>query len=165
MTQIIGGHNFGLLDGSYSTLNRNDQTGRGIIGHGQAAFANVSNGNLVLQERDIFLPSFGQDFNWVRTYNSRAVTATAGGWSFWPNVFLSKHNDTLASGAVVTDYSVVYGDGTELEFNFNAARNLWVSTDGASAFETLQVQSNGNYLISRADRTQYLFDKNYVLQS
>ena len=38
MTQIIGGHNLGLLfDGSFTLLNRNDQTGSGTIGHGDRA--------------------------------------------------------------------------------------------------------------------------------
>jgi len=71
MTQIIGGHNLGLLFGSYSILNRNDQTSRGTMGHGVQSFANVSNGNLLLQERDINLPSAGDDFDLIRTYNSR----------------------------------------------------------------------------------------------
>src|ERR1041385_498726 len=103
--QIIGGHNLGLLDGSFTILNRNDQTGRGILGHGERAYANVSNGNLVLQERDVFLPSFGDDFNFVRTYNSRGVPNPDKGWWFSMNVILERHNDTLApNGPQVQNY-------------------------------------------------------------
>ena len=122
MTQIIGGHNLGLFDGSFTILNRNDQTGRGTMGHGAQAYGNVSNGNLVLQERDVFLPSFGEDFNFVRTYNSRGVPNADKGWWFSPNVILTKHNDHLATGSPgdVTNYTVTYGDGSELEFVFNA---------------------------------------------
>src|SRR5437763_16414224 len=98
MTQIIGGHNLGLLDGSFTILNRNDQTGRGTIGHGEQSFANVSNGNLIFQEHDAFLPSFGAPFDFVRTYNSRGISSDAKSWTFSINVTLSKHNDHLATG-------------------------------------------------------------------
>ena len=67
MTQIIGGHNLGLFDGSFTVLNRNDPTGAGTIGHGVRSYANISNGNLILQERDVYLPSFGDDLEFVRT--------------------------------------------------------------------------------------------------
>src|SRR5690349_9659987 len=115
MTQIIGGHNLGLLDGSFTNLNRNDQTGRGTIGHGEQSYANVSNGNLIFQERDIFLPSQGEDFNFVRTYNSRGLPSGKG-WSFSMNVVLEKHNDRMLGATQdVTNYTVTYGDGTQLE--------------------------------------------------
>jgi len=106
MTQIIGGHSLGLFDGSFTNLNRNDRTGLGTMGHGQQTYANVSNGNLLFQERDIFLPSFGQDFNFVRTYNSRGVPGDSKGWTFSPNVTMEKHTDhPLPAGSKdVTDY-------------------------------------------------------------
>jgi hypothetical protein len=65
----------GLLDGSLSLLNRNDRSSNGTLGHGEQAYANVSNGNLLIQQRDAFLPSRGADFDLIRTYNSRAKIA------------------------------------------------------------------------------------------
>src|SRR5262245_43268823 len=131
MTQIIGGHNLGLFDGSFTILTRNDQTGRGTMGHGVNSFANVSNGNLIFQEHDIYMPSFGQDFDFVRTYNSRGETADSKNWTYMFDVKVEKHDDTLPNGTKVTNYAVTYGDGTQLEFVANAARTLWTSTDGA----------------------------------
>ena len=171
MTQIMGGHNLGLFDGSLTVLNRNDQTGAGSIGQGAQAFANVSNGNLLFQERDIFLPSFGEDFSFLRTYNSRGYVNAGKGWSFSPNVSLRQHTDQLAGGGNATGYSATYGDGTVLEFNYNAGRGLWISTDGAGAYETLTRLNVGGpasgvqYEITRADRSRYLFDNSFALLS
>jgi hypothetical protein len=72
MTQIIGGHNLGLQFGSYTILNATTTTGEGTLGHGAQSLVNIANGNLFFQDRDAFLPSFGDDFDLIRTYNSRA---------------------------------------------------------------------------------------------
>jgi hypothetical protein len=100
------------------------------MGHGQETFANISNGNLLFQERDIFLPSLGEDVNFVRTYNSRGVPSN-GGWSFSPNVTLAKHTDQPmpAGSPSVTNYTVTYADGSTLEFVYNTQRGFWISTD------------------------------------
>ncbi len=170
-TSIIGGHNLGLLDGSLSLLNRNDRTSNGTLGHGEQAYANVSNGDLIIQQRDAFLPSRGADFDLVRTYNSRAKLAASSnwGWSWSTGVTLSRHNDKLVGQSGNTEaYIATYGDGSSLHFDFDATKNLWVSTDGAGAYETLRVL-NGNgtggikYVLTRADQTQFNFDNNFTL--
>src|SRR5687768_10720664 len=99
MTTIIGGHNLGLLDGSLGQLNRNDPTGQGTLGLGVESYANVANGNLLIQERDVFLPSRGIDFALVRTYNSRgAIAGSNDGWFWSTGVKLSSHQDKPANG-------------------------------------------------------------------
>src|SRR4051794_13813675 len=140
-TTIIGGHAAGLQDSSFTLLRRNDRTGNGTAGHGEEPYLNVANGNLALQQVDAFLPSQGEDFQLVRTYNSRGLIAgEKDGWAFSTTVTLSKNNDTLAGSNIKVDsYQVTYGDGSVFDFAFDAVRNLWVSTDGAGAFETLQV--------------------------
>ncbi|HHJ13940.1 MAG TPA: hypothetical protein ENJ79_06115, partial [Gammaproteobacteria bacterium] len=70
MAIIIGGTEAGLQDTSFAILNRNDRTAGNDPGHGNQFYANVANGNLVIQERDAFLPSRGDDFLLTRTYNS-----------------------------------------------------------------------------------------------
>src|SRR6478736_5443311 len=96
-TSVVGGHNLGLLDSSATLLNRNDRAGNGTLGHGEQDYANVSNGNLIIQQRDAFLPSRGADFDLVRTYNSRGVVAGTG-WSLSTGVTLQSHQDKPASG-------------------------------------------------------------------
>src|SRR5258706_1620886 len=165
MTQIIGGHNLGLQFGSYTILNRNDTTGKGTLGHGEQSLVNIANGNLLLQDRDAYLPSFGQDFDLVRTYNSRG---TGSGWTFSTNVTLEAHQDSLAAGGNQTDYTITYGDGTAFDLNYDNNKKLWISSDGAGAFETLQAltkaaSDGASYIVTRADQSQYRFDKNYNL--
>ncbi|MFW2374744.1 MAG: DUF6531 domain-containing protein, partial [Gammaproteobacteria bacterium] len=71
MAAVIGGNDTGLLDGSLYLLNRDDKTREGEAGHGEDMYVNVSNGNLVVRHTDAYLPSQGEDFAVVRTYNSR----------------------------------------------------------------------------------------------
>ena len=172
MTQIVGGHNLGLLFGSYSILNRSDTTGMGTMGHGEQSFANVSNGNLILQSQDIFLPSLGHDFELIRTYNSRGRERLASGRLV---VLDQRHveatyDDHPITGPNQRDYSAFYGDGTEIDFVYDPARQFWVSTDGAGAYETLQALDKPGadgvqYTITRADRSKYRFDKDFNLLS
>ena len=165
MTQIIGGHNLGLQFGSYTILNRNDTTGKGTLGHGAQPLVNVANGNLVFMERDAYLPSLGEDFDLVRTYNSRGEGT---GWTYSTNVTLVAHQDSPIAGGNVTGYTVTYGDGTSFDLNYDSSRQVWVSKDGAGAFETLQslakaAADGATYIVTRADQSQYRFDKNYNL--
>lgn len=170
MPNIIGGHGLGLQESSQGLLYRSDTTGKGTLGFGVESYANVSNGNLLIQERDVFLPSRGIDFALTRTYNSRgAIQGGSDGWWWSTGMTLTKHQDTpAAGGATITNYTAVYGDGSNIHFDFDASRGLWVSTDGAGAYETLQ-EVNGpgatRVIVTRADQTKYHFDKDNVLLS
>lgn len=174
MTQIIAGHNLGLLFGSFTLLNRADTSGAGTLGHGAQSFANVANGNLLLQERDVFLPAAGEDFTLVRTYNSRADGSFVNGWTFSTGVTLTSHLDRVrtidpAGGGTQKGWTIFYGDGTEVEFAYDAARKLWVSTDGPGAYETLRALGDAatdavRYVVTRADQSQYGFDTDLRLR-
>jgi hypothetical protein len=167
-TSLIGGHDLGLLDSSATLLNRNDRTGAGTLGHGEQTNVNVSDGDLVVQEVDAFLPSRGADFQLVRTYNSRGKLGGAAnwGWTWSTAIALEKHNDKkIGQSGNLTNYTLTLGDGSQLHFDFDATRNLWVSTDGAGAYATLQDASGGGFTVTRADQTQINFDKNFTLLS
>ena len=83
MTSIIGGYDTGLFDSSLFLLNRNDRTSQGSAGHGEELYVNIANGNLVVMHKDAFLPSQGEDFLLVRTYNSHGTweQRDGKGWS------------------------------------------------------------------------------------
>src|SRR5262245_52329716 len=171
MTMVIGGHGLGLQDTSLSLLNRNALTGGGTLDQRMQAYVNVSAGNLVIQERDVFLPSRGDDFILVRTYNSRGKLDAANNWIWSTAISLSTHQDKSAdNGPTVNACVVTYGDGSERHFDFDSSRNLYVSTDGAGAYETLEALDKPGadgiqFRLTRADRSVYSFDKDFVLQS
>jgi hypothetical protein len=144
MTIITGGHGLGLQDGSYALLNRNDTTSRGTLGHGVESFVNVANGNLLLQEVDAFLPSQGEDFRLIRTYDSRGKLGSGSdGWILSTAVTLSSHQDKLANSQ--TSYTVTYGDGSTSEFALSDARNgIYTSTDGAGAYRNVNTFLRGD---------------------
>ena len=56
MTTIIGGNGIGTLDSSLYQINSNNTPGAGTAGHGEDVYINVSNGNLVVDHLDQFLP-------------------------------------------------------------------------------------------------------------
>jgi hypothetical protein len=88
MATLIGGAGTGLLDSSLYLLNRDDRTRAGQVGADEQMYVNVSNGALVLQHQDAYMPSFGEDFSLVRTYNSRGQWNTDVGKGWTLTVFL-----------------------------------------------------------------------------
>lgn len=168
MAILIGGHESGLLDGSFSLLNRNDTTGAGTPGHGEQTFVNVANGNLLIQQRDTWLPSAGEDFALVRTYNSRGQhddihEDNAAGWTWSTGIRLTRISDpTNPTGPKLIE--VEYGDGSIFIYKYDATRGLYVSTDGAGSFETikdLNATRDGvpAFVVTRANQTQLTFDR------
>lgn len=164
MAIIVGGHETGLLDSSYALLNRNDRTANNDPGSGNQLFVNVSNGNLLLQERDVFLPSLGEDYGLTRTYNVRGRSSDAhqhedARWTFSTTTRLTLRND---GGDPY--FEVEYGDGAIYQYLYNATTGLYESVDGAGAYETIEdLGVNGNtepaYILTRADQTRLAFDK------
>ena len=119
MAIIIGGHETGLLDTSSTLLGRDDRTSNSDPGSGEQIHVNVSNGNLLLTQQDTFLPSRGDDFQLIRTYNSRGVPSDAsqhddGRWSTTSTVRLYERN----SGGE-KHFEVLYGDGTFFEYRLD----------------------------------------------
>ena len=131
MAAVIGGHDTGLLDGSLYLLNRDDQTREGEAGHGESLYVNVSNGNLVVQHVDAYLPSQGEDYSVLRTYNSRGNwnEGVGQGWTLTTGVELTQ----ITAGAV----TLRNADGSVYEFTYDRAAGHYLTTDGAGAYETI----------------------------
>ncbi len=170
MAIIIGGHEAGILDTSLPILNRGDRTRATGPGGGEQIYINVANGNLSIQKRDIFMPSQGQDFDLVRTYNSRPVSAYEvrledARWPRTHNIFL---NVRYFGGEKV--WEVTYSDGTVMDFRYDEDEDIYVSTDGAGAYETLvDLGVNGGdasvptHIVTRADQSTLTFNKHGLL--
>jgi len=78
MTILIGGAETGLQNTTLNLLGRNDQPNTATTDNGDQIFVNVANGNLIYSHQDTFLPSRGEDYQFLRTYNSRARSSEAG---------------------------------------------------------------------------------------
>ena len=162
---LLGGDGTGLLDSSLSLLNSNDRTANQNVGADESLYVNVSNGNFVVQHRDGYLPSLGEDFSLVRTYNSRGSSGTVGNldgrWELSTGITLEDRR--LGLGA---DFRVTYGDGSTFDYEWDSSRDLYVSTDGSGAFETIRDLGFFNqprYVLTRADQTKLYFSSSGVL--
>ncbi|WP_346837593.1 DUF6531 domain-containing protein [Microbulbifer sp. SAOS-129_SWC] len=165
---LVGGNELGLLDSSYALLNDNKKANNNEVGADENLFVNVSNGNLVIQHQDAYLPSLGDDFQLVRTYNVRGAASDAHGhedarWSFSTGIRLN----VVAGGQSI---DVHYGDGSLFDYYWDDNRQLYVSVDGAGAYETIRdLGAIGNtdpaFELTRADQTKLTFSKQGELLS
>src|SRR5450830_1003248 len=81
MVAIVSGNTPGLLGGSSATLGQQGLFGSVNIGKSnENGYLNVSNGNVVIQQRDDFIASRGVDFSLTRTYNAQG--ALGQHWKF-----------------------------------------------------------------------------------
>ncbi|WP_237057157.1 DUF6531 domain-containing protein [Microbulbifer sediminum] len=159
---LVGGNELGLLDSSYALLNDNKRTANNQVGGDEKLYVNVSNGNLVIQHQDAYLPSMGDDFNLVRTYNARGAASDAHGhedarWYFSTGIRL----DVRQGGQYL---EVRYGDGSLYDYYWDEARQLYVSVDGAGAYETIRDlgaigDTDPAFELTRADQTRLTFSK------
>ncbi|WP_237062868.1 DUF6531 domain-containing protein [Microbulbifer zhoushanensis] len=159
---LVGGNELGLLDSSYALLNDNKRTANTQVGGDEKLYVNVSNGNLLIQHQDAYLPSMGDDFNLVRTYNARGAASDAHGhedarWYFSTGIRL----DVRQGGQYL---EVRYGDGSLYDYFWDEARQLYVSVDGAGAYETIRDlgaigDTDPAFELTRADQTRLTFSK------
>jgi YD repeat-containing protein len=165
MAIVIGGHETGLLDGSLTMLNRGDRTAAGDPGGGEQLYVNVASGNLTVQNRDVYMPSLGDDYELIRTYNSRPVPAyevrlSDNPWARTYNVFIM---DKTINGQKT--YEVTYADGSTLLFRWDATINAYKTIDGDGAFERMvELTQSGTewtpfYEVTRADQSRMIFSK------
>lgn len=137
MVAIVGGTGLGLFNSSLSQLNGYGSSGRSVVGQGRdQAYVNAATGNLVIQGQDDYLASLGLDLAMMRTYNSRGLLdgANNDGWTHWGSQrLLTPLPAAGATGTIVR----VGADGYQATFT-NIGTDLWRSTDGAGAHDTLQ---------------------------
>lgn len=167
MTLLVGGQETGLLNTSIELLDRNDNTGT----DGELPFVNVANGNLLIQQQDVFMPSQGDDYYLTRTYNARGRASDAhqhedARWSFSTTVRLTEKN----AGAGEKYYEIEFGDGSVFDYQYDTATGLYITTDGSGAYGTIEeLSANSNaepsFVLTRADQDRLYFDsQGHLLQ-
>src|SRR5262245_10094513 len=162
MSSIIGGNDTGLFDSSLFLLNRSDRTREGQTGHGEEIYVNVANGNLIVMHRDAYLPSQGDDFALVRTYNSRGSWGGRDGLG-WSNNTLVVELSSIKKGEI----TLVSPDASRTLFKVDPANaTRYVSVDGAGAYEVINYnKTTDRYTLTRSNQTQLEFDDNGNLRS
>ena len=139
MVAIISGNQFGLLNSSAATLGQAGVFGNAQLGNAkEAAYVNVSNGNLVLQDKDDFVVSLGKDIALTRTYNSQGTVNDGNGmqWKLGMLKQVKNLNGTVnTAGSLITR---VDGDGSLALYTYDTARNAYINTDGAGAYRSLK---------------------------
>ena len=176
MTVVVVGNGAGVLDsslGNHGISSRVDELGSDSD---SAVYLNAANGNLVYQHRDVFLTSYGADFDLTRTYNlfgNMTGEAPVGDsrWRLSTEVTIEKRTffesesdagDFSFGGAPtkreVTQYIVTYGDGSQFVFVSSGQAGHYVSTDGDGAYQRLELTAGGGYKLTQADATQLSFD-------
>ena len=159
MASIIGGYDTGLFDSSLFLLNRNDRTGQGTAGHGEELYVNVANGNLVIMHKDAYLPSQGEDFLTVRTYNSRGTWGAQDGKG-WSNNSIVLELSQITSNVI----TLINPDSSRSSFLFDAASGNYISVDGAGAYEVISYnKTSKRYSLTQSNQTVLGFDNNGTL--
>jgi len=158
MTVVIGGADTGVLNSSLNTAGISNRVGDGGGDTGSAMFVNLANGNLIYRHEDGFLASRGADFGLVRTYNARAQMGDASGfgdsrWRLSTAVSLSARQERGEQF-----YEVIWGDGSISDYRLDEASGLYISTDGAGAYEQLTVAGDGSASLLRGDQSIWTFD-------
>ncbi|MBL0393036.1 LysM peptidoglycan-binding domain-containing protein [Ramlibacter monticola] len=123
--------------------------------NGQNVYVNVSTGLLVLQAQDELLVARGPDAAVVRTYDSGGTFNDDNGDNWASGVVSLALAGTLnAAGSTV---SRTDADGSTAVYTWNAARGLYLTTEGAGAHDTiayLAAESQFEWRDGSTDATQ-----------
>ncbi|HYD78338.1 MAG TPA: LysM peptidoglycan-binding domain-containing protein [Paucimonas sp.] len=133
MTSIISSNGLGLFG---NTLGASGNPLIGRAGQSDAVYVNGRTGNLVIQAQDEFLTSAGLDTALVRTYNSQGLL-TDDNQDNWQLDVASLFNLPSTPNANPSGVTKRFGHGTEITYNFDSSKGLYVSTDGDGAHDTL----------------------------
>lgn len=136
MVAIVSGMQAGLNLGSREVLGSSGLIGNALEGRNrQGVYVNVGNGLLVVQKQDDQLVSRGHDAAVLRTYNSGGVFNDDNGDNWASGVVSLRLAGVLnAAGSTVQR---VDRDGSTATYTFDAARNLYVTTEGAGAHDSI----------------------------
>ncbi|MDK2124360.1 DUF6531 domain-containing protein [Parachitinimonas caeni] len=152
MTTMIGGHSAGVLDSSLYLLNRQDRTGKSAVGNNESIYVNVANGGLVVRHTDVLLPSQGEDYAFVRTYNSTGQLGKQG--KPWANI--ASLDLSLQDKGRITLFNA---DGSEFLFSYDKVSDSWISVDGAGSYASLSYDAGSKqYRVITSDRMRLGFD-------
>ena len=145
MVAIVSGNSLGLNLTSLGTLGNRGVFGNAGMGRSSdQAYVNVVNGNLVFRTVDDQLAGHGSLFGSVRTYNSQG---SLGGSPWSVGAALKSVRLIGQLNAAGSTMLRVDEDGSEQIYKYDAKRAVYVSSDGAGAYDTLSRDArSGQYV-------------------
>lgn len=161
MVAIVSGNSLGLNVTSQATLGTQGLYGNAAGGRNQEqGYVNIATGNLVLQNQDELLLGRGPDAGVVRTYNS-AATLLDDGWTIgatYKRLYTAAGvTGGLLGGGLLggvlgitnpaTPIIRVDDDGSESLYTWDANRQMFISTEGAGAYDTIVYDTNAKEFI------------------
>lgn len=148
MVAIVSGNNLGVSLSSLGTLAKWGSQGVSSQGrNGEQSYVNAATGNLVLQDFDDGLASYGNPFAALRTYNSQGVFNDDNGDN-WSNGIYGQQ--IAVSGTLLVAGSTVLRtgrDGAQATYTFDAASQRYVSTAGAGAYDFFRYDAGAGHLV------------------
>ncbi|BBB62227.1 hypothetical protein UNDKW_3954 [Undibacterium sp. KW1] len=139
MVAIVSGNSTGLNLASSSNLGQRGNLGSASQGKtGEQSIVNIATGNLILQDKDGFLASRGNDLALIRTYNSQGTFTddNADGW--WINGYRRLVNVSGTLNQAGSSIQRVGTDNSIQTYDFDAASNSYMARAGSGKFDTLK---------------------------
>ena len=164
MVAVVSGSGLGLFGSSASVLggvHGNASLGRGT----ERLYINSATGNLIVQSVDESLAALGLDVSLVRTYNSQGLLDDDNGDNWRLGIHQRLHSWTGTTNTAGSTVTKVFGDGREVVYRYDEDQQVYVSSEGDGAHDTLS-HSNGEWTWKDgSSRVAETYDSNGRLQS
>ncbi|MFC4312678.1 DUF6531 domain-containing protein [Steroidobacter flavus] len=166
MVAVVSSAGLGLFGSSVSALGGIGASGNGAVGRGNdRVYVNTANGNLIIQSQDEHLSSLGLDLNLVRTYNSQGLLDDDNGDNWRLSLHQRVYNLTGNANTAGSAVTKVFGDGREVIYRYDVARQRYISTEGDGAHDTLTYSVGGWTWMDGSSRSTEIYNSAGLLTS
>ncbi len=139
MVGIVGGNGSGLLQGSAAGLGQRGNLGQASQGaKGSLNYVNVSNGNLVVQDKDVLVQALGEDLSLVRTYNSQGRLRDDNNDNWWASGYQRLINLTGTLNTAGSSIQRVAQDGSVKTYYYNSSQQSYLAPLNLSEVDSLR---------------------------
>ncbi|MFZ6747271.1 hypothetical protein ACO0LC_29015, partial [Undibacterium sp. JH2W] len=139
MVAIVSGNSTGLNLTSSSNLGQRGNLGSASQGKtGEQSIVNVATGNLVLQDKDGFLASRGNDLSVIRTYNSQGVIKDDNTDTWWINGYRRIVNLTGTLNQAGSSLQRVGADNAIQIYDFDLTSNSYLARSGTGKSDSIK---------------------------
>ncbi len=149
MVAVIAGQGFGLFNSSISALGNQGVRGNSSLAtlgssstQASSLYVNAGSGNLILQNLDEKISGMGADLQYLRTYNSQGQL-NGENQGNWRHVGERNLVITGTLGEAGSQITRIAADGSQTVYNFDELQNIYTSTDGGGAHDSIRLVTRG----------------------